>query len=305
LINLVTGGAGFIGSNLVSELINKGEKVICLDDLSTGDINNFENLKNNSNFNFIEHDIINPIKIKTDKIWHFACPASPKKYQVDPIKTSKTCYLGTINMLQLAMENKAKFLFASSSEIYGISKKFPQSENYLGYVNSTGIRSCYTEGKRIGESLCFDFYRKYNLDIKVARIFNTYGPGMNKNDGRLISNFIVQALTNKELTIYGDGNQTRSFCYIDDLVEGLLKLMDYSDTLLLNLGSDTEISILEVAKLIIEMVNPKLNWIYLPLPEDDPIRRKPDIKLAYSKIGWSPKIDINEGLRNTIKHLMK
>ncbi len=303
MLNLVTGGAGFIGSNLINRLINKGEDVICIDNLSTGKLRNLNEIFNNSKFTFIEHDLINPIDLEIDKIWHLACPASPEKYQEDPIKTSKTCFLGTMNMLELANNYDAKFLFASSSEVYGDPKEYPQKEKYLGAANFIGKRSCYTEGKRIAESLCFDFHRKYNLEIKIARIFNTYGPKMNEDDGRLISNLIKQALQNKKLTIYGDGSQTRSFCYIDDLIEGLFKLMEFKETLLVNLGSVKEYQVQDIANFVINLINSDLNYINLPLPEDDPKRRNPDINLAISKLGWNPSIDILEGLKNSICYL--
>ncbi len=292
-----------MGSNLANKLINKGESVICIDNLSTGNLRNLEGISNNSRFTFINHDLIHPINLKVDKIWHLACPASPMKYQEDPIQTSKTCFLGTMNMLDLAKNNGAKFLFASSSEVYGDPKEYPQSETYLGSVNFIGKRSCYTEGKRMAESLCSDFQRKYNLDVKIARIFNTYGPRMTKNDGRLISNLLIQALSNQKLTIYGDGSQTRSFCYIDDLIDGLIKLMNFEDSLLVNLGNNKEYKVIEIVNLVINLVNSDLGYINLPLPEDDPKRRNPDINLAYSKLGWTPKISIQKGLINTIKYL--
>ncbi len=305
MINLVTGGAGFIGSNLIYQLIGLGEDVICVDNLSTGQMSNLDQVINNPRFAFINHDLTNPLEINIDKIWHLACPASPKKYQEDPIQTSKTCFLGTINMLELARKNNARFLFTSSSEVYGNPKEFPQSESYLGASNTIGKRSCYTEGKRIAESLCFDYYRKYDLDVKVARIFNTYGPKLDKNDGRLISNLIMQAIFDDELTIYGDGSQTRSFCYIDDLIDGLIKLMNFKETLLVNLGSQNEIKVIEIANLVIDLVNSNSNIINLPLPEDDPQRRNPNINLAISKLKWYPSISIEEGLKKTIAHLKR
>jgi len=303
LLNLVTGGAGFIGSNLVNELIDSGEDVICVDNLSTGQISNLDKVINNPKFTFIKHDLINPLEINIDKIWHLACPASPEKYQKDPIQTSKTCFLGTINMLELASKKNAKFLFASSSEVYGNPKESPQSESYFGAANTVGKRSCYTEGKRMAESLCFDFHRKFDLDVKVARIFNTYGPRMNKNDGRLISNLIIQAICNNKLTIYGDGSQTRTFCYIDDLIKGLIKLMNFKDTLLVNLGGEKEVKVIEIANLVVDLVNSNSSIIYLPLPEDDPERRKPNINLAIAKLGWSPSISLQKGLGKTITFL--
>ncbi len=305
MLNLVTGGAGFIGANLIYKLIGLGEDVICVDNLSTGQMSNLDQVINNPRFAFINHDLTNPLEINIDKIWHLACPASPKKYQEDPIQTSKTCFLGTINMLELARKNNARFLFTSSSEVYGNPKEYPQSESYLGACNTIGKRSCYTEGKRIAESLCFDYYRKYDLDVKVARIFNTYGPRLDKNDGRLISNLIMQAISDHELTIYGDGSQTRSFCYIDDLIDGLIKLMNFKETLLLNLGSQNEIKVIEIANLVIDLVNSNSNIINLPLPEDDPQRRNPNINLAISKLKWYPNISIEEGLKKTISYLKR
>ncbi len=300
--HLVTGGAGFIGSHLINNLINKGEEVICLDNFFTGNIENIKFFINNNKFDLIEHDIIDPISIKVDKIWHLACPASPRAYQLDPIKTSKVCFLGTYNLLELARENNAEFLFASTSEIYGDPEVKIQEEEYKGSVNPIGIRSCYDEGKRIAESLCFDFFRKYNLKIHIARIFNTYGPKMQPKDGRVVSNFISQALTNNALTIYGNGKQTRSFCYVDDLVDGLLKLM-YSDSKgPINLGNPQEFTILELANLIKKKVNNSAKIVFRELPEDDPKQRKPSIKLAKNLLSWEPKIDIDKGLDNTIEY---
>ena len=298
----MTGGAGFIGSHLINKLIKEGEEVICLDNFFTGNIENINFCINNANFHLIEHDIINPISIKVDKIWHLACPASPRAYQSEPIKTSKVCFIGTYNLLELARENNAEFLFASTSEIYGDPEIKIQGEEYKGSVNPIGIRSCYDEGKRIAESLCFDFFRTYNLRIHVARIFNTYGPKMQPNDGRVVSNFISQALTNNALTIYGDGQQTRSFCYVDDLVEGLSKLMNSNAKGPINLGNPQEFTILELANLIKKKVNKSVKFIFKDLPEDDPKQRKPSIKLAKSLLSWEPTIDIDKGLDNTIEY---
>ncbi len=300
-INLVTGGTGFLGSHLIKKIINNGEKVICLDNNFTGSVRNISSFLNNENFKYIEHDVIDPINIKVDKIWHFACPASPIHYQLNPIKTAKTSFIGTLNMLNLAKEQNAKFLLASTSEIYGNPHIHPQPETYNGYVNPTGIRSCYDEGKRIAETLSFDFNRLYSTNIRVIRIFNTYGPRMNINDGRVVSNFIVQALKKESLTIYGNGNQTRSFCYVDDLIDGVIKVMENDYKGPINLGNPTEITISDLAKNIISLVNPSLNIIHKSLPEDDPIRRKPDITLAKQKINWNPKISIKDGLIKTIK----
>ena len=301
-INLITGGAGFLGSKLTEKLILKGEKVICIDNFLSGRKENIMKWNDNSNFNFIMHDVINPIKLKVDMIWHLACPGSPKKYKNDPIKTSKINFLGTYNMLEIAKTNNAKFLMASTSEIYGNPEVHPQPESYNGSVKTNGSRSCYCEGKRLAESLCFDFRRIFNLDVKVARIFNTYGPGMSINDGRVISNFIVQALLNKPLTIYGDGFQTRSFCYVDDLIEGLLKLMNSDISGPINLGNPYEISILTLANLISSKINASLQFTNDKLPEEDSLKRKPVIKLAKNELEWEPKISLNNGLNETISY---
>ena len=298
--NIVTGGAGLIGSHLIDTLMVNGENVICIDNFSSGNELNINQWINNSRFSLIKHDIEYPIEIKADRIWHLACPASILQYQKDPIKTSKTNFLGTLNMLQLSKKNKAKFLLASTSEVYGDPKEHPQKEEYLGSVNSIGIRSCYVEGKRIAESLTFDFARKHNLDIKIARIFNTYGPRINPNDGRVISNFIFQALRNKPLTIYGSGKQTRSFCFVIDLIDGLIKLMNSKLSGPVNLGNPEECNILNLAETINDKFGNKLKFIYFPLPENDPIRRKPDITLAKNSLHWSPKVNLSEGLDQTI-----
>ena len=303
--NLVTGGAGFIGSHLIDRLMEKGEKVICLDNFYTGRELNVSKWINNKNFTLENHDIVNPIKKKVDNIWHLACPASPVHYQADPIKTAKTNFLGTLNMLELAKENNAKILLASTSEIYGDPEVHPQSEDYKGSVNTIGPRSCYDEGKRISETLFYDFKRIYNTNIRVIRIFNTYGPRMLANDGRVISNFVVQALKNKPLTIYGDGSQTRSFCYIDDLIDGIEKVMNSDCHLPINLGNTKEFTILELAKLVKKKLENNLNIDIRPLPEDDPIRRKPNISRAKKELDWEPKISLNDGLDLTIKYFMK
>ena len=303
--NLVTGGAGFIGSHLIDRLMEKGEKVICLDNFYTGRELNVSKWINNKNFTLENHDIVNPINKKVDNIWHLACPASPVHYQADPIKTAKTNFLGTLNMLELAKENNAKILLASTSEIYGDPEVHPQSEDYKGSVNIIGPRSCYDEGKRISETLFYDFKRIYNTNIRVIRIFNTYGPRMLANDGRVISNFVVQALKNKPLTIYGDGSQTRSFCYIDDLIDGIEKVMNSDCHLPINLGNTKEFTILELAKLVKKKLENNLNIDIRPLPEDDPIRRKPNISRAKKELDWEPKISLNDGLDLTIKYFMK
>ena len=300
--NLVTGGAGFLGSHLIDKLIARGERVVCIDNLSTGNINNISHLFENDSFEFIEHDVINPTNISCDRIWHLACPASPIQYQRDPIKTTKTSFLGTYNMLGLALSNKARIFFASTSEVYGDPEVSPQHEGYKGSVNPIGIRSCYDEGKRVAESLCFDYLRTHNLEIRVARIFNTYGPRMAKNDGRVVSNFICQSLLNESITIFGEGNQTRSFCYVDDLIEGFLKMMESNSSGPINLGNPNEFTINELAEMVKNKINKKLKIDYKPLPEDDPKKRKPDILKAKKELNWEPKCNINEGLDLTIKY---
>ena len=300
--NLITGGAGFIGSHLVKELILRGEEVICLDNYFTGRKKNIENWLNNSNFELIRHDVIEPLYLEVDRIWHLACPASPVHYQYNPIKTSKTNFLGTYNMLGLAKRVKAKFLMASTSEVYGDPKVHPQPESYRGYVNTMGIRSCYDEGKRISETLCFDYKRIHGVEVRLARIFNTYGPKMIPNDGRVVSNFIVQALKGESLTVYGDGSQTRSFCYVDDLVNGLIKLMDSDYDGPINLGNPREFTIKKLAELIRKEINPDLKIIYKPLPEDDPLQRKPLIETAKKELNWQPTIKLEEGLKKTISY---
>ena len=303
--NLVTGGAGFIGSHLIDKLMKNGEEVICLDNFCTGKKSNISNWIGHQNFELIRHDVTEPIRLEVDKIWHLACPASPIQYQKNPIKTAKTSFLGTYNMLGLARRTKSKILLASTSEVYGDPKIHPQPESYYGNVNPIGIRSCYDEGKRIAETLCFDYQRMHGADIKVIRIFNTYGPRMLPNDGRVISNFIVQALNNKKLTIQGNGKQTRSFCYVDDLIEGIIRSMDHVFCGPINLGNPSEFSIKELAELIMQKINQNLEIEYLDLPKDDPTRRRPNIKLAMEKINWEPKIDLNEGLDKTITYFKK
>ena len=299
--NLVTGGAGFLGSNLIDRLMAKGEEVICIDNFYTGRKSNIIKWINNPNFEIINHDITIPIDFEVDKIWHLACPASPYYYQLNPIKTSKISFLGTYNMLRLAKRIGAKILFSSSSEVYGDPKVHPQREDYRGNVNTNGIRSCYDEGKRIAETLCFDYDRIHNLDIRVMRIFNTYGPRMRKDDGRVISNFILQALRGEPLTIYGSGKQTRSFCYVDDLIEGMIKLMNSPYRFPINIGNQEEFTILELAEMIKKRINPKLIFKFKDLPEDDPVKRLPDIQLAKSKLNWEPITPFIKGLEPTIK----
>ncbi len=300
--NLVTGGAGFVGSHLIDRLMRDKEHVICIDNFVTGTKKNINYWINNSNFELINHDIVNPIELDVDKIWHLACPASPIHYQINPIKTAKTSFLGTYNMLGMAKKCKAKFLLASTSEVYGDPEIHPQSEQYNGNVNPTGIRSCYDEGKRIAESLTSDYMRNHGIDIRIARIFNTYGPRMLANDGRVISNFICQALNNKPLTIYGKGLQTRSFCYIDDLVEGLIKLMNTSYKYPVNLGNPEEFSIIDLARIIRDKINKNVQIILKELPPDDPKQRNPNINLAREKLQWEPFIKLDNGLDKTIEY---
>ena len=302
MINLVTGGAGFLGSYLIEKLLEKKEKVICIDNLSTGQIENISHLFKNALFEFINHDVINPIEINCDRIWHLACPSSPIQYQKNPIKTTKTSFLGTYNMLGLALRNKARLFFASTSEVYGDPDISPQKESYKGSVNPIGTRSCYDEGKRVAESLCFDYFRTQNVEIRIARIFNTYGPRMSKNDGRVVSNFICQSLLNESITIYGDGNQTRSFCYVDDLIRGFLELMESNFTGPFNLGNPNEISIHHLASRIKSKVKNNVDICHKPLPKDDPKQRKPDINKAKDMLNWEPKYDLDLGLHLTIEY---
>ena len=303
--NLVTGGAGFLGSHLIDKLMNANQEVICLDNYFTGNKSNIKKWLNHPNFELIRHDVTEPIQLEIDQIWHLACPASPIHYQENPIKTAKTSFLGTYNMLGLARRVKAKFLLASTSEIYGDPKITPQQESYFGYVNPVGIRSCYDEGKRISETLCSDYKRIHNLDIRIIRIFNTYGPRMKPNDGRVVSNFICQALQNKPLTIYGKGTQTRSFCYVEDLIEGMNNLMQSKITSPVNIGNPEELTILELAQKIRNKINPNLEIIFKPLPQDDPLRRQPDITKAKNKIGWQPNTSLDDGLDKTISWFKK
>jgi len=302
LKNLVTGGAGFIGSHLIDKLMQRGEEVISIDNYFTGTKDNLKKWINHPKFELIRHDITDPIKVEVDRIWHLACPASPNFYQANPIKTAKTSFLGTLNMLGLAKRINSEILLASTSEIYGDPEIHPQVEDYKGSVNPIGIRSCYDEGKRISESLCFDYHRTHNTQIRVARIFNTYGPRMAVNDGRVISNFIVQAILGQDLTIYGQGLQTRSFCFVDDLVDGLILLMESKFSGPMNLGNPNEYKIIELAEIIINKINPKLKIVNQNLPLDDPKKRQPSIKLALEKINWSPKIELDEGIDRTIKY---
>jgi UDP-glucuronate decarboxylase len=299
---LVTGGAGFLGSHLVDRLMANGDEVICLDNLYTGNKQNILKWFDRPNFEFIRHDITEPIRLEVDQIYHLACPASPVHYQSNPIKTVKTSVLGTMNMLGLAKRVKAKFFLASTSEVYGDPDVHPQREDYWGNVNPIGIRACYDEGKRIAETLTYDYHRQHNLDVRVVRIFNTYGPRMLENDGRVVSNFIAQALARNPLTIYGDGSQTRSFCYASDLIEGFIKLMASDYIYPVNIGNPGEYTILELASAVKEMINPGSELIFKPLPSDAPRRRRPDISKANALLDWEPKISLEEGLKSTIDY---
>jgi UDP-glucuronate decarboxylase len=300
---IVTGGAGFIGSHLCEKLLKSGYQVICIDNLFTGRLRNIKHLQGNSKFSFVRHDIIRPLSIKSDWIFNLACPASPVHYQFNPVKTLKTSVIGSLNILNLARKSKARVLQASTSEVYGDPLVHPQIEKYWGNVNPIGIRSCYDEGKRAAETLFMDYHRYHNVDTKIIRIFNTYGPRMLENDGRVVSNFIVQALKGQDITVYGDGKQTRSFCYVDDLVNAIIKMMQ-ADNFPgpLNLGNPGEFTILELARKVIEMTKSSSKIIYQDLPSDDPVKRKPDISLAKEKLGWVPEIQLNEGLTRTIEY---
>jgi len=300
---LVTGGAGFIGSLLCDRLLAAGHKVICLDNFFTGTQENIQPLLDNIDFELIRHDITFPIFLEVDRIFNLACPASPIHYQYNPIKTLKTSILGTLNMLGLAKRVKARILHASTSEVYGDPHVHPQTEDYWGNVNPIGIRSCYDEGKRAAETLMMDYKREQQVDSKIVRIFNTYGPNMRADDGRVVSNFIVQALTGEDITIYGDGTQTRSFCYVDDLVDVMLRMMEKDDFCgPVNTGNPYEFTILELADKIVAMTGSKSKLVFKPLPQDDPTQRRPDISLAKKELGWEPKIDLKEGLEKTIPY---
>ncbi|NOX88262.1 MAG: SDR family oxidoreductase [Calditrichaeota bacterium] len=300
---LVTGGAGFIGSHLCEQLLDQGHDVLCLDNFFTGQKENIWHLMDNKHFELIRHDVTLSILLEVDRIYHFACPASPIHYQYNPVKTIKTSVMGTINMLGLAKRVKARIMLASTSEVYGDPKVHPQKEDYWGNVNPIGVRSCYDEGKRVAETLMMDYHRQNNVDIKIVRIFNTYGPRMAINDGRVVSNFIIQALTNQNITVYGRGNQTRSFQYIDDLVDGVLRMMRADDFIgPVNLGNPNEFTILELAEKVIELTGSKSRIIHKPLPADDPAQRKPFIGLAKEKLGWTPKVELQDGLKKTIAY---
>jgi UDP-glucuronate decarboxylase len=301
---LVTGGAGFLGSHLCERLLNDGSDVLCLDNFYSGTKDNVTHLLNNPHFELIRHDVTFPLYVEIDEIYNLACPASPIHYQWDPVQTTKTSVHGAINMLGLAKRTKAKILQASTSEVYGDPEVHPQKENYWGHVNPIGIRSCYDEGKRCAETLFFDYHRQYNLSIKVVRIFNTYGPRMHPNDGRVVSNFIVQALRGENITIYGDGTQTRSFCYVDDLIEGLIRMMNTSDEITgpINVGNPNEFTIKQLAETILKMVGGKSKLVLKPLPQDDPKQRQPNITLARETLNWEPQVNLEKGLGETINY---
>lgn len=301
---LVTGGAGFLGSHLCDRLLARGDEVVCADNLFTGSKRNIEHLHGNPRFEFVRHDVTFPLYLEVDEIYNLACPASPVHYQHDPVQTTKTSVHGAINMLGLAKRLRCRIFQASTSEVYGDPSVHPQTEDYWGNVNPIGIRSCYDEGKRCAETLFFDYHRQHGLDIKVARIFNTYGPRMHPNDGRVVSNFIVQALQGNPITIFGEGQQTRSFCYVDDLVEGFLRFMDSEPgfTGPVNLGNPGEFTIRQLAEKVIELTGSKSRLEFKALPSDDPLQRKPDISLAQNKLGWSPEIQLEAGLRKTIAY---
>ena len=305
---LVTGGAGFIGSHLCERLIQAGEDVLCMDNYFTGSKKNVEHLLSNPLFEIMRHDVTFPLFVEVERIFNLACPASPVHYQFDPVQTTKTSVHGAINMLGLAKRVKARILQASTSEVYGDPEVHPQPESYWGKVNPIGIRSCYDEGKRCAETLFFDYNRQHNTDIKVIRIFNTYGPRMNPNDGRVVSNFIVQALRGQDITIYGDGQQTRSFCYVDDLVEGMLRMMDTDSSFQgpVNIGNPGEFTMLQLAEKVVALVGGKSKLVHKPLPQDDPKQRKPIISLAKEKLGgWQPKVNLDDGLKETVAYFRK
>ena len=301
---LVTGGAGFLGSHLCEKLLNENNEILCVDNFYTGSRKNIHHLLDSKNFELLRHDITHPLFVEVDQIYNLACPASPVHYQFDPVQTTKTSVLGAINMLGLAKRLKIPILQASTSEVYGDPEVHPQPESYRGNVNTIGPRACYDEGKRCAETLFFDYYRQHDLDIKIIRIFNTYGPNMNPEDGRVVSNFIMQALRGEDITIYGDGKQTRSFCYVSDLIDGMVKMMNSESgfTGPVNIGNPTEFTMLELAEQIIELTGSKSQLVFKELPEDDPMQRKPIIKLADEKLTWHPKINLEEGLIETINY---
>jgi len=304
---LVTGGAGFIGSHLCERFVQEGHDVICLDNLFCGSKKNIFHLLSSPNFEFIRHDIVDPISLEIDQIYNMACPASPVHYQHNPVRTVKTNVMGALNMLELAYNVHATVLQASTSEVYGDPEMHPQKESYWGNVNPIGLRSCYDEGKRVSETLIMDFHRQHHVDVKIVRIFNTYGPKVAINDGRVISNFIVQALSNKDITIYGDGQQTRSFCYVDDMLSGLIKMMNSPTDFIgpVNLGNPTESTVLELAQLVVKMTQSQSKIIFQDLPQDDPKKRKPDITLANSELDWKPIVPLEKGLEQTIAYFQQ
>jgi UDP-glucuronate decarboxylase len=300
---LITGGAGFLGSHLADRLIAEGHEVMCVDNFYTGSKDNIRHLINHKHFELIRHDVWLPLYVEVDRIYNLACPASPIHYQNDPIATTKTSVLGAINMLGLAKRRKARILHASTSEVYGDPQVHPQTENYFGHVNPIGPRACYDEGKRCAETLCFDYHRQSNVDIRVIRIFNTYGPRMHPNDGRVVSNFIVQALKGQPITLYGDGSQTRSFCYVDDLIDGMVRMMNQDVEIgPMNLGNPNEFTIRELAETILRLTGSKSELVFRPLPQDDPTQRQPDIAKARSVLGWEPKVALEDGLKETIAY---
>ncbi len=301
---LVSGGGGFLGSHLCDRLLQEGNEVLCVDNFFTGNRRNIHHLLDNKNFELLRHDVTHPLYVEVDEIYNLACPASPIHYQFDPVQTTKTSVIGAMNMLGLAKRLKIKILQASTSEIYGDPNVHPQPESYWGNVNTIGPRACYDEGKRCAETLFFDYHRQHGVGIKVMRIFNTYGPRMHPNDGRVVSNFIVQALMGQDITIYGDGNQTRSFCYVDDNIEGMYRLMNSRDgfTGPVNIGNPGEFTMLELAQLVIELTNSKSKLVFMPLPQDDPMQRKPVIDLAKKELDWEPKVNLREGLVKTIAY---
>ena len=304
---LVTGGAGFLGSHLCDRLISAGNDVVCVDNFFTGSKANIAHLMGQPYFELMRHDVTFPLYVEVDRIFNLACPASPVHYQFDPVQTTKTSVHGAINMLGLAKRTRARILQASTSEVYGDPEVHPQTESYWGRVNPIGIRSCYDEGKRCAETLFFDYYRQHALDIKVVRIFNTYGPRMHPNDGRVVSNFIVQALKGEDITIYGDGKQTRSFCYVDDLIEGMMRMMDSGEGFPgpVNIGNPGEFTMLELAENVIRLTGARSKLVFQPLPQDDPRQRQPDISLATDKLGWMPKVKLEDGLKETIAYFRK
>jgi UDP-glucuronate decarboxylase len=304
---LVSGGSGFLGSHLCDRLLGRGQEVLCVDNLFTGQKRNVAHLHGNPKFEFLRHDVTFPLFVEVDQIWNLACPASPVHYQHDPVQTTKTSVHGAINMLGLAKRLGAKILQASTSEVYGDPAVHPQTEDYWGNVNPIGPRSCYDEGKRCAETLFFDYWRQHQLRIKVLRIFNTYGPRMHPNDGRVVSNFIVQALKGQDITIYGDGSQTRSFCYVDDLIEGMIRLMDSSDDVTgpINVGNPGEFTMIELAENVLRLTKSKSKLVRMPLPADDPKQRKPDITKAKTVLGWEPKVQLEDGLKETIAYFKK